>query len=82
MSQLIINITDALVSFIAGYLLSLSTVESPHFHGLMNASNQVPSQKILSTKLLLSKKSKIQGRVQNSLQKAKICLCNSGPLVK
>ena len=44
----------------------------------MNASNpkyQVPTRKTLSTKLLPSKKSKIQGRVQNSLQKAEsVCV--------
>ena len=41
-----VQITDALVSFIAGNLLPLSTVESPYFHDLMNASNpkyQVPT---------------------------------------
>jgi len=41
-----VQITDALVSFIAGNLLPLSTIESPHFHDLMNASNpkyQVPT---------------------------------------
>ena len=73
-----VKITDALVSFIAGNLLPLSTVESPHFHDLMNASNpkyQVPTRKTLSTKLLPSTKSKIQGRVQNSLQKAEsVCV--------
>ena len=73
-----VQITDALVSFIAGNLLPLSTVESPHFYDLMNASNrkyQVPTRKTLSTKLLPSKKSKIQGRVQNSLQKAEsVCV--------
>lgn len=54
-----VQITDALVSFIAGNLLPLSTVESPHFHDLMNVSNlkyQVPIRKTLSTKLLPSKK--------------------------
>ena len=73
-----VQITDALVSFIAGNLLPLSTVESPHFHDLMKASNpkyQVPTQKTLSTKLLPSKKNKIQERVQNSLQKAEfVCV--------
>ena len=73
-----VKITDALVSFIAGNLLPLSTVESPHFHDLMNASNpkyQVPTRKTLSMKLLPSTKSKMQGRVQNSLQKAEsVCV--------
>ena len=56
-----VQITDTLVSFIAGNLLPLSTVESPHFHDLMNASNpkyKVPTRKTLSTKLLPSKKVK------------------------
>ena len=54
-----VQVTNALVSFIAGNLLPLSTVESPHFHDLINASNpkyQVPTWKTLSTKLLPSKK--------------------------
>ena len=41
-----VQITDALVSFIAGNLLPLSTVENPHFHDLINVSNpkyQVPT---------------------------------------
>ena len=56
-----VQITDALVSFIAGNLLPLSTAESPHFHDLMNASNpkyQVSTRKTLSTKLLPSTKVK------------------------
>lgn len=73
-----VQITDALVSFIAVNLLPLSIVESSHFHDLMNASNlkyQVSTRKTLSTKLLPSKKSKIQGRVQNSKQKAEsVCV--------
>ena len=54
-----VQITDTLVSFIAGNLLPLPTVESPHFHDLMNASNpkyKVPTRKTLSTKLLPIKK--------------------------
>ena len=65
----------AVVSFIAGNLLPLSTVDSPYFHHLMEVSNpryQVPSRKHLSTKLLPERKAEIQERVKNSLQRAEI----------
>ena len=73
-----VQTTKAVVSFIAGNLLPLSTVDSPHFHDLMETLNpryQVPSRKHLSTKLLPEKKAEIQEKVKISLQKAEmICV--------
>ena len=50
-----IELIDAVVGFVAGNLLPLSTVDSPYFHALMYKADpkyQIPSRKYLSTKLV------------------------------
>ena len=61
-----VQITDALVSFIAGNLLPLSTVvESSHFHDLMNALN--PKYQVASKKVKYKEGSKIHCRKLKSV---------------
>ena len=66
------------VSFIAGDLLPLSTIESPHFHTLMgmaDARYQVPSRKHLSTKLMPQRREEIHESLMMSLKKTEmICV--------
>ena len=71
-------ITDALVTFIAGNLIPLSTVENPEFKALFEALNpkyQVPSRKHLSTKLLYKKSTEIQSKLKEQLRSVEsVCL--------
>ena len=54
------DITDAVVTYIAGDLLSLSTVESSRFRAMIDPRYQVPSRKHLTSKLLPLKTSDVQ----------------------
>lgn len=73
-----IQITRSIVSFIAGDLLPLSTIESPRFHTLMgmaDARYQVPSRKHLSTKLIPQRREEIHESLVMSLKKTEmICV--------
>ena len=67
-----IELTDAVVGFVAGNLLPLSTVDSPYFHALMYKADfkyQIPSRKCLSTKLVPQKSAKLKDLVK-AFQKA------------
>ncbi|XP_071166549.1 zinc finger BED domain-containing protein 4-like [Mytilus edulis] len=72
------QITDALVSFVAGNLTPLSVVESPEFKTFVESLNpkyQLPSRKHLSTKLLHQKASNIQSNIKEKLLSAEsVCL--------
>ncbi|XP_063448231.1 E3 SUMO-protein ligase ZBED1-like [Mytilus trossulus] len=72
------QITDALVSFVAGNLTPLSVVESPEFKTFVESLNpkyQLPSRKHLSTKLLHQKASNIQSNIKEKLRSAEsVCL--------
>ena len=72
------KLTDAMVMYIAGNLLPLSTVESLELHNfleLMNPRYQLPSRKHLSTKLLSQKTASTHAAVQDQLKQATgICL--------
>ena len=73
-----VEITGALVLYIAGDLVPLSVVESHYFSNLLKRLDpryQLPSRKHLSTKLLEEKSSSIQNDVRRSLQNApSVCL--------
>ena len=73
-----IEITDSLITFIAGDLLPLSVVDSQNFRNLMEKADsryQMPSRKHMSTKLLHEKSTEIRNNVKYQLQKAKsVCL--------
>ena len=73
-----VEITDALVLYIAGDLVPLSVVESHYFSNLLKRLDpryQLPSRKHLSTKFLEEKSSSIQNDVRRSLQNApSVCL--------
>lgn len=65
------KITEALVSFIAGYLTPLSYVENPEFKFLIESLNpryQLPSRKHFSTKLLLERSTSIQNSLKSKLR--------------
>ena len=68
-----IELTDAVVGFVAGNLLPLSIVESPYFHALMYKADpkyQIPSRKYLSTKLVPQKSAKLKEDLVKAFQKA------------
>ena len=73
-----IQLTDALVLFIAGDLMPLSVVESTNFRNLceqLNPRFQVPSRSHLTKKLLHEKSSEIQSNLKLRLKKAQsVCL--------
>lgn len=65
------KITEALISFIAGYLTPLSYVENPEFKFLIESLNprcQLPSRKHFSTKLLLERSTSIQNSLKSKLR--------------
>ena len=69
------EITKALVSFVAGDLLPLSIVDSQYFHQLMQIADskyQIPSSKYLSTKLLPQTSSELHKKLSSSLVKADV----------
>lgn len=72
------QITNALVSFIAGNLTPLSVVENPDFKTLIESLNpkyQLPSRKHLSTKILQQKSSEIQSDIKEKLRSVQsVCL--------
>ncbi|XP_069103066.1 zinc finger BED domain-containing protein 4-like [Argopecten irradians] len=72
------QITDALLHFVAGNLLPLSTIESEEFKTLMakcDSRYQVPSRKHFTTKLLKEKSTEVQNNVKHQLQRAQsVCL--------
>ena len=72
-----IELTDTLVSFVAGDLLPLSLVESKRFRKLMDKADpryQLPSRKHLTSKLLPAKITKTQADLMARLKKAdKVC---------
>lgn len=77
------KITEALVSFIAGYLTPLSDVENPEFKfliELLNPRYQLPSRKHFSTKLLLERSTSIQNSLKSKLRAVE-CLFDYWPLV-
>ena len=68
-----VKITEALVKFIAGDLLPLSTVESPHFRSFLeelDPSYQIPIRKYLTKKLLRVKTSSVQTMLKKELKDA------------
>lgn len=73
-----IEITNALLLYIAGDLAPLSVVDSPFFRNLMKKSEpryQIPSRKYLSSKLLLEKSTEIVNGVKEQLNRAEsVCL--------
>ena len=72
------QITDALISFIAGDLIPLSVVESDNFRTLLEASNpkyQMPSRKHLSSKLIHEKSSELKSNLMHQMKIAEnVCL--------
>lgn len=72
------QITEALVSFIAGSLTPLSVVENPEFKFLIESLNpryQLPSRKHFSTKLLLERSTSIQNSLKSKLRAVEsVCL--------
>ncbi|XP_063400303.1 E3 SUMO-protein ligase ZBED1-like [Mytilus trossulus] len=73
-----LEMTNALIMFIAGDLLPLSIVESEEFKNLMEKADtkyQVPSRKHLSSKLLHEKSVEIKNNLVNTLKRAEsVCL--------
>ena len=73
-----VQITDALVLYIASDLVPLSVVESEYFSNLMkilDSRYQLPSRKHLSTKRLEEKSTSVQANLKGSLQNApSVCL--------
>ena len=73
-----LQLTDALVTFVAGDLMPLSIVESPRFRSLMSSADpryQVPSRKLLRVKLLPERSAKMREGILKRLQKASsICV--------
>ena len=73
-----VQITDALVLYIASDLVPLSVVESEYFSNLMkilDSRYQLPSRKHLSTKHLEEKSTSVQANLKGSLQNApSVCL--------
>ncbi|KAJ8305575.1 hypothetical protein KUTeg_016120 [Tegillarca granosa] len=73
-----IQLTDALIKFIAGDLLPLSIVESEDFRNLMETADpkyQMPSRKYLSSKLLLENSTEVRNSIMHQLKLAEnICL--------
>lgn len=73
-----LQITDAIVMFIAGDLLPLSTVESDNFKNLMTIADpkyQLPSRKHFTSKLLHEKSSEKRENIKAVLKKAEsVCL--------
>lgn len=73
-----IQLTDALIKFIAGDLLPLSIVESEDFRNLMETADpkyQMPSRKYLSSKLLLEKSTEVRNNIMHQMKLAEnICL--------
>ena len=68
------EITDELVSFIAGDLIPLSIVENPRFRNLifkLDPQYQIPSRKHLSTKLLTEKSIEIHEQLMKKLEQVK-----------
>jgi hypothetical protein len=72
------SITNALIMFIAGDLMPLSVVDSPHFRKLLEKLDSryiVPSRKHLSSNLLHNKSSEIQSGLVSLLAQAQsVCL--------
>ena len=73
------SMTDSVVNRIAGDLLPLSTVDSPHFKSMMAMAGpryQVPSRKHLTTKIIPAKISALRIDLMCMLSKAdsKICV--------
>ncbi|KAJ8315996.1 hypothetical protein KUTeg_006010 [Tegillarca granosa] len=73
-----IQLTDALIKFIAGDLLPLSIVESEDFRNLMETADpkyQMPSRKYLSSKLLLENSTEVRNNIMHQMKLAEnICL--------
>ena len=70
-----VQLTEALVIFVAGDLMPLSIVESPRFRFLMSLADQryqLPSRKLLRVKLLPETSAKMKENTK-SFQ----CLCDS-----
>ncbi len=70
-----VEITKAVVSYVAGDLLPLSTVESTNFRHLMKISNpkyQVPSRKHFTTKLLPQTMDATRAKLQQLLSKSQV----------
>ena len=69
------NLTDALVTFIAGDLMPLSVVESPRFQALMSLSDprfQFSSRKLFRNKLLPEKSAQVKKNIMRFLQNASV----------
>ena len=73
-----VDITDALVLYIAGDLAPLSAVNSPYFANLvakLDPRYQLPSRKHLSSKLLTDKSASVESELKDSLRTApSVCL--------
>ena len=73
-----VDITDALVLYIAGDLAPLSAVNSPYFANLvakLDPRYQLPSRKHLSSKLLSDKSASVESELKDSLRTApSVCL--------
>ena len=68
-----VQLTEALVTFVAGDLMPLSIVESPRFRSLMSLADQryqLPSRKLLRVKLLPETSAKMKENIVQRLQKA------------
>ena len=73
-----VQLTDALLKFIAGDLLPLSIVESDEFKNLMEIADskyQMPSRKHLSSKLLHEKSTEVRNNIIHQLKMTEsVCL--------
>ncbi|KAJ8309282.1 hypothetical protein KUTeg_014156 [Tegillarca granosa] len=68
-----IQLTDALIKFIAGDLLPLSIVENEDFRNLMETADpkyQMPSRKYLSSKLLLENSTEVRNNIMHQMKLA------------
>lgn len=69
------QLTDSILLFIAGDVLPLKTVDSPHFRSLCNKFDPrytVPDRKHLSSKLLVEKAASVQNQLKNQLSRAQM----------
>lgn len=72
-----VQITDALLKFIAGNLLPLSIVKSKEFKNLMEIADskyQIPSEEHLSTKLLFKKSTEARNNMKHQLKRTGVDL--------
>ena len=75
-----LDITNALIFFIAGDLMALSVVDSDFFRnfvGKLDPTYQIPSRRQLSSKLIHDKAEEVKTNVKIKLGKAQ-CVFNNG----